>query len=76
MSNFQELTDFLDKYHVKYIIHSGCVEVEGDLCLNDKKLTSLPSVPRINETIEKDWCFIYGILSETTMSKLFYLEGK
>jgi Leucine-rich repeat (LRR) protein len=42
MNNFQELTNFLDKYKKQYIIHSDCVEVEGDLCLNDKKLTSLP----------------------------------
>jgi hypothetical protein len=42
MNNFQELTDFLDKYHVKYIIHSDCVEVEGDLYLKNKNLTSLP----------------------------------
>ena len=42
MNNFQELTDFLDKYDVKYIIHSDCVEVEGDLSLTNNNLTSLP----------------------------------
>jgi len=42
MNNFQELTDFLDKYDVKYIIHSDCVEVEGNLNLHHRKLTSLP----------------------------------
>jgi len=26
MNNFKELTDFLDKYYVKYTIHSDCVE--------------------------------------------------
>ena len=42
MNNFKELTDFLDKYSVKYTIHSDCVEVENDLFLDDNKLTSLP----------------------------------
>ena len=42
MNNFQELTDFLDKYHVKYIIHSDCVEVEGVLFLHKNNLTFLP----------------------------------
>ena len=42
VNNFEELTDFLDEYRVKYIIHSDCVEVEGDLWLIAKGLTSLP----------------------------------
>ena len=42
MNNFKELTDFLDKYLVSYIIHSDCVEVENDLSLNHNNLTSLP----------------------------------
>jgi Leucine-rich repeat (LRR) protein len=42
MNNFKELTDFLDKYDVKYIIHSDCVKVEGDLYLHNNNLTSLP----------------------------------
>jgi hypothetical protein len=42
MNKFQELTDFLDKYNVKYIIHSDCVEVKGDLRLSNNNLTSLP----------------------------------
>jgi hypothetical protein len=42
MNKFQELTDFLDKYDVKYIIHSDCVEVKGDLYLKNNNLTSLP----------------------------------
>ena len=41
-NNFKELTDFLDEYIVRYIIHSDCVEVEGDLWLIAKGLTSLP----------------------------------
>lgn len=41
-NNFKELTDFLDEYRVKYIIHSDCVEVEGDLWLIAKELTFLP----------------------------------
>ena len=41
-NNFEELTDFLDKYRVRYIIHSDCVEVESDLRLSYNKLTSLP----------------------------------
>ena len=42
MNNFKELTDFLDKYSVKYTIHSDCVEVDGLLCLDNKNLKSLP----------------------------------
>jgi len=42
MNNFQELTDFLDKYKKQYIVHSDCVEVEGDLDLHKNNLTSLP----------------------------------
>ena len=42
MSQFQELTDFLDKYNVKYNLKSDCVEVEGYLCLSNNSLTSLP----------------------------------
>ena len=42
MNNFKELTDFLDKYGKKYIVHSDCVEVKGDLWLNSNNLTSLP----------------------------------
>jgi len=41
MNNFKELTDFLDKYGKKYIVHSDCVEVKGDLWLNSNNLTSL-----------------------------------
>ena len=42
MNNFKELTDFLDKYNVEYTIHSDCVEVEGNLGLENKNLKSLP----------------------------------
>ena len=42
MNQFQELTDFLDKYNAKYTVKSDCVEVEGDLLLFAKSLTSLP----------------------------------
>ena len=42
VNNFEELTDFLDKYKVEYTIHSDCVEVKGDLWLIAKELTSLP----------------------------------
>jgi Leucine-rich repeat (LRR) protein len=42
MNNFKELTDFLDKYLVSYIIHSDCVEVENDLSLDNNNLTTLP----------------------------------
>ncbi len=42
MNNFQELTDFLDKYEIKYIVNSDCVEVEGNLILHNNSLESLP----------------------------------
>jgi len=42
MNQFQELTDFLDKYSVTYTVKSDCVEVEKDLLLFAKSLTSLP----------------------------------
>ncbi len=42
MNNFQELTDFLDKYNVKYTVNSDCVEVEGNLNLRNNSLESLP----------------------------------
>jgi len=42
MNNFQELTNFLDKYKKQYIVHSDCVEVEGNLHLSHNNLTSLP----------------------------------
>ena len=42
VNNFEELTDFLDKYKVEYTIHSDCVEVKGDLRLECNKLTYLP----------------------------------
>jgi hypothetical protein len=116
MNNFQELTDFLDKYHVKYIIHSDCVEVEGDLFLHKNNLTFLPesfgnlqiggslwlhnnkleslpksfgnlqiggslylshnklkshpSIPKMNQTIEEDWCYIDGIVREIVSKKI------
>jgi hypothetical protein len=41
-NNFKELTDFLDKYDVWYIIHSDCVEVKGDLWLSRNNIKSLP----------------------------------
>ncbi len=42
MNRFQELTDFLDKYNVKYAVNPDCVEVEGDVPLSNKQLESLP----------------------------------
>ncbi len=42
MNNFKELTLFLDKYSVKYTIQSDCVEVEGNLGLENNNLKSLP----------------------------------
>ena len=138
MNNFKKLTDFLDKYNVKYTVNSDCVEVKGNLylgrnnltslpesfgnlkiggCLhlNHNKLTSLPesfgnlkiggnlwlfnnnltslpdsfgnlkiggylglgynnltSLPEItkmNQTIEKDWCYIDGIVREIVSKK-------
>ena len=115
MNNFQELTDFLDKYKVEYTIHSDCVDVKGNLALNGNNLTSLPesfgnlkiggslwlhrneltslpesfgnlkiggnlwlhnnnltSLPTIhsmNQTIEKDWCYIDGIVREIVSKK-------
>lgn len=41
-NNFEELIDFLDKYNVKYTIHSDCVEVKGDLWLSRRNIKSLP----------------------------------
>ena len=42
MNKFQEITDFLDKHNIEYTIHSDCVEVENNLFLTNKNLTSLP----------------------------------
>jgi hypothetical protein len=42
MNQFQELTDFLDKYSVTYTVKSDCVEVEGFLSLSYNSLTYLP----------------------------------
>ena len=93
MNNFQELTDFLDKYDVKYIIHSDFVEVKGDLYLKNNNLTSLPesfgnlkiggnslylnnnklkflpSILRMNQTIEEDWCYLDDIVREIVSKK-------
>ena len=42
MKKFQEITDFLDKHNIEYTIHLDCVEVENNLFLTNKNLTSLP----------------------------------
>ena len=42
MKKFQEITDFLDKHNIEYTIHLDCVEVENNLLLTNKNLTSLP----------------------------------
>jgi hypothetical protein len=40
--NTKDLTEFLDKYGVKYTIDGDTVQVGGDLYLYSNQLTSLP----------------------------------
>jgi hypothetical protein len=42
MNQFQDLTDFLDKYDIKYTVKSDCVEVNGDVDMHDELLSELP----------------------------------
>jgi len=115
MREMKDLTEFLDKYGVKYTINGDTVEVGGDLSLYSNQLTSLPesfgnlkvggnlylnsnqltslpesfgnlkvggdlylnnnqlketpTIPRMTPTVERDWCFIDGIVREIVSKK-------
>jgi hypothetical protein len=42
MNQFQDLTDFLDKYDIKYTVKSDCVEVGWDIVLDNQGISLLP----------------------------------
>jgi len=111
----KDLTEFLDKYGVKYTIDGDTVKVGGNLYLDNNQLTSLPesfgnlkvggdlylyynqltilpesfgnlkvggnlsldnnqlkdtpNTPRMTPTVERDWCFIDGIVREIVSKK-------
>jgi hypothetical protein len=39
------------------------------LSLHNNKLKSEPSIPKMNQTIEEDWCYIDGIVREIVSKK-------
>jgi len=47
----------------------GNLKIRGGLMLYNNKLTSIPTISSMNQTIEKDWCYIDGIVREIVSKK-------
>ena len=47
----------------------GNLKIGGSLWIDNNKLTSEPTIYSMNQTIEKDWCFIDGIAREIMSKK-------
>ena len=61
---------FLGNNKLTSLPESFCnLKIRGGLMLYNNKLTSIPTISSMNQTIEKDWCYIDGIVREIVSKK-------